>query len=262
MSSTLLKNDSLPDWLASPAGQYLCAWEQTYLDRAVVDLFGFHALQLGFPALDGLQANRMPHRWLASDAHPEHLPLGRDVVLTNYEALPFPNASLDLLVLPHTLELSYDPHATLREVERVLVPEGRVVICGFNPNSLWGLSKSFKRGFSELGDFIGQRRLRDWLQLLSFEVESTSFGCYRPAVKTERWLQRWDWMDEAGVRWWPILGSVYGMVAVKRVQGMRLMSPAWKKSVPRAAAVVTSASSAANNTAVHSVTGPASKGME
>lgn len=240
----------------------MCAWEQTYLDRAVVDLFGFHALQLGFPALDGLQANRMPHRWLASDAHPEPWPLGRDVILTNYEALPFPSASLDLLVLPHTLELSYDPHATLREVERVLVPEGRVVICGFNPNSLWGLSKSFKRGFSQMGDFIGQRRLRDWLQLLSFEVESTSFGCYRPAVKTERWLQRWDWMDEAGVRWWPIFGSVYGMVAVKRVQGMRLMSPAWKKSAPRAAAVVTSASSTANNTAVHSVARPASKGLE
>lgn len=240
----------------------MCAWEQTYLDRAVVDLFGFHALQLGFPALDGLQANRMPHRWLASDAHPEPWPLGRDVILTNYEALPFPSASLDLLVLPHTLELSYDPHATLREVERVLVPEGRVVICGFNPNSLWGLTKTCRRGFHDVGNFIGQGRLRDWLKLLSFEVESTSFGCYRPAVKTERWLQRWDWMDEAGVRWWPILGSVYGMVAVKRVQGMRLMSPAWKKSAPRAAAVVTSASSAANNTAVHSATSPGSKGME
>ncbi len=232
------------------------------MDRAVADVFGFHALQLGFPTLDGLQANRMPHRWLATDAPPEPWPLGRDLILTNYEALPFPSASLDLLVLPHTLELSYDPHAALREVERVLVPEGRVVICGFNPNSLWGLSKSCKRGFSQVGDFIGQRRLRDWLQLLSFEVESTSSGCYRPAVKTERWLQRWDWMDEAGVRWWPILGSVYGMVAVKRVQGMRLLSPAWKKASPRAAAVVTSASSAANNTAVHAVASPASKGME
>lgn len=228
----------------------------------MADVFGFHALQLGFPALDGLQANRMPHRWMASDTHPEPWPLGRDVILTNYEALPFASASLDLLVLPHTLELSYDPHATLREVERVLVPEGRVVICGFNPNSLWGISKSCQRGFSEVGDFIGQRRLRDWLQLLSFEVESTSFGCYRPAVKTERWLQRWAWMDQAGVRWWPILGAVYGMVAVKRVQGMRLMSPAWKKTAPRRAVAVTSASSSANNTAVHSAVSHASKGME
>jgi SAM-dependent methyltransferase len=254
MSSTSLKNDSLPDWLATPAGEYLRAWEQSYFDRAVVDVFGFHALQLGFPVLDALQANRIPHRWLGCDVHPEPWPLGRDVLLTNYEALPFPDASLDLLVLPHTLELSYDPHATLREVERVLVPEGRVVICGFNPNSLWGLSKSCKRGFSQVGDFIGQRRLRDWLQLLSFEVESTSFGCYRPAVKTERWLRRLEWMDEAGVRWWPILGAVYGMVAVKRVHGMRLMSPAWKRTAPRAATVVTTASHTASRTG--------SKGLE
>ena len=240
----------------------MCAWEQTYFDRAVADVFGFHAVQLGFPALDGLQANRMPHRWLASDVHPEPWPLGREVFLTNYEALPFADASLDLLVLPHTLELSYDPHATLREVARVLVPEGRVVICGFNPNSLWGLSKSCKRGFSQVGDFIGQRRLRDWLRLLSFEGESTSFGCYRLAAKTERWLQRWDWLDEAGVRWWPILGAVYGVVAVKRVPGMRLMSPAWKKAVPRAAAVVTTASHTAVNEAIHRVASTASKGTE
>jgi len=221
-------------------------WEQAFLDRAVADIFGFHALQLGLPTLQALQANRMPHRWLACDASPEPWPVGRDVFLTNYEALPFADASLDLLVLPHTLELSYDPHATLREVQRVLVPEGRVVICGFNPNSLWGLRKSFRRGLNEVGDFIGHGRLKDWLQLLSFEVESTSFGCYRPAVETERWLNRWAWMDTAGVRWWPIFGSVYGVVAVKRVHGMRLMSPAWKRAAPRAAAVVTTASHTAS----------------
>ena len=212
------------------------------MDRAVADVFGFHALQLGFPALDALQANRMPHRWLACDAQPEPYPLGREVLLTHYEALPFSDASLDLLVLPHTLELSYDPHATLREVQRVLVPEGRVVICGFNPNSLWGLGKSGGLSFANTGDFIGYGRLKDWLRLLSFEVESTSYGCYRPAMKTERWLQRWDWMDVAGVRWWPIFGSVYGVVAVKRVHGMRLMSPAWKKASRRRVAVVTTAS--------------------
>ena len=208
----------------------------------MADVFGFHALQLGFPALDALQANRMPHRWLACDAQPEPYPLGRELLLTHYEALPFSDASLDLLVLPHTLELSYDPHATLREVQRVLLPEGRVVICGFNPNSLWGLGKSGGLSFANTGDFIGYGRLKDWLRLLSFEVESTSYGCYRPAMKTERWLQRWDWMDAAGVRWWPILGSVYGVVAVKRVHGMRLMSPAWKKASRRQVAVVTTAS--------------------
>ena len=58
----------LPQWLKTPAGQYLLAWEQRHLDQAVADLFGFHALQLGLPQLDALRANRMPHRWLAVES--------------------------------------------------------------------------------------------------------------------------------------------------------------------------------------------------
>ena len=252
MSSTPLKNDSLPDWLASPAGQYLCAWEQTYLDRAVADVFGFHALQLGFPALDALQANRMPHRWLALH---EELPVDgvAAALVTDAAALPFPASSLDLVVLPHTLEFSADPHHVLREVERVLVPEGRVVISGFNPTSLWGLRQARGRlcgrlgirafGASSLylpeaGDFIGSWRLRDWLRLLSFEVESDRFGCYRPAMRTEAWLQRYSWLDRAGARWWPIFGAVYFVVAVKKVRGMRLLGPAWKPRRATSAAPV------------------------
>ena len=124
MTSPRIKTDSLHDWLATPAGQYLLRWEQAQFDRAVSDVFGFHALQLGLPECDALAANRMPHRWLGCDRLPVQGPLGRELLLTQYEALPFSDASLDLLVLPHTLELSFDPHATLREVERVLDPKG------------------------------------------------------------------------------------------------------------------------------------------
>jgi ubiquinone/menaquinone biosynthesis C-methylase UbiE len=74
----------------------------------------------------------------------------------DFDALPFDSASLDLVVLPHTLELASDPHQTLREVERVLVPEGRVVIVGFNPASLWGLRQGLGR--VRLGLGIGRQR--------------------------------------------------------------------------------------------------------
>ncbi|MFD2451965.1 hypothetical protein [Ideonella paludis] len=53
----------LGQWLTTPAGQYLLRWEQDRLDHAVADIFGFHALQVGLPEMDGLRANRMPHRW-------------------------------------------------------------------------------------------------------------------------------------------------------------------------------------------------------
>jgi len=224
-------------WFETPPGRYLLAWEKEQFDHAVADIFGFHALQLGLPELDALTANRMPRRWLAlSEAPAAGKP--KHALVTDFAALPFEESSLDLVVLPHSLELNVDPHATLREVERVLVPEGKVVICCLNPASLWGLRQRRahmyrKLGFGELflpaeGEFIGYWRLRDWLRLLSFEVESSSFGCWRPAFQTDRWLSRFDWIEHAGERWWPIFGAAYFLVAVKRVRGIRMIGPAWK----------------------------------
>lgn len=252
----------LAAWLQTPPGRYLLAWEQARLDEAVADLFGFHALQLGLPELQGLRANRMPHRWLALeqpaqpvqewhasvpplDSEPQagfsqfgpdtQMPPRGAGLFCEFDALPFESASLDLVILPHALELAADPHRTLREVERVLRPEGRVVISGINPASAWGLRQNLGRlvqrlpGTSEqlylprAGDFIGYWRLRDWLRLLSFEVEGAQFGGYRPPLKSEQWLTRWRGLEGLGRRWWPVLGAFYFLVAVKRVHGMRLV---------------------------------------
>ncbi|MGX5651030.1 class I SAM-dependent methyltransferase [Hydrogenophaga borbori] len=240
----------LTEWFATPPGRYLLAWEQDRFDLAVADVFGFHALQLGVPELDALRANRMPQRWLAlPEGDAPAIDGARVALVTDAAALPFPEASLDLVVLPHTLELSADPHQVLREVERVLVPEGRVVLTGFNPASLWGMRQARARAMQRLGrgtrpylpeagEFIGPGRLRDWLRLLSFEVEAQHCGCYRPAVRTDKWLHRLRWMDRAGARWWPIFGAVHVTTAVKRVRGMRLLGPAWKpRRVPATAPV-------------------------
>jgi len=232
----------LAAWFATPPGRYLLDWEQEQFDRAVADSFGYHALQLGLPELAALRANRMPHRWLALPESADAVPGPEVDLVTHAAALPFPAASLDLLVLPHTLEFSADPHAVLREVERVLVPEGRVVISGLHPYSLWGLRQWRARWAARLGcqgeiaqpflpesgDFISPWRVRDWLRLLSFETGFQAQGRWRPAVRTERWLQRWSWLDRWGRHGWPLPGAVYFLVAVKRVRGMHLLGPAWK----------------------------------
>ena len=238
-------------WLDTPAGHYLLDWERQQFDRAVGDIFGYHALQLGLSELPSLQANRMPHRWLAihesqgamqtSLSHPSAKSGDEWTnanLMTDFSVLPFPANSLDLVVLPHTLELSVDPHATLREVARVLVPEGKVLICGFNPVSLWGLRQRSSHGLERMGwgerflpqtrELIGYGRLRDWLRLLSCEVESGYFGCHRPALNNQKWLQRLAWMDKAGAQAWPFFGAVYFLTAVKRERSMRLLGSAWK----------------------------------
>ncbi len=246
-------------WLRTPPGQYLLDWEQERVDKAVADIFGYHALQMGLPELDGLRANRMPHRWVASDrlADPERVaiapprdiaisttPLKRPIALRcDADALPFPSSSLDLVVMPHTLELAQDPHLALSEASRVLMPEGRLVIVGFNPASLWGLRQRLGRTQNSLGigdkrlflpssgEFIGYWRLRDWLRLLSFEIEVGKFGCYRPPWASDKWLARAAWMEGVGRQWWPVLGAVYFLVAVRRVRGLRLIGKVRKERV-------------------------------
>ena len=208
-------------------------WERGQFDSAVEDVFGFRAMQVGLPELDFLRQNRIAYRFSLA------LEDGAAVAADPLQ-LPVASHSLDLVALPHALESHLDPHALLREAERVLRPEGQVVISGFNTASLWGLRRWFARrdsGSPWDARFIGLLRLKDWLQLLSFELNGGRFGCYAPPLGNPEWLGRFAFMDRAGARWWPILGGVYVVRAVKRVHGMRLITPAWRKERARRRAV-------------------------
>jgi SAM-dependent methyltransferase len=233
---------ALGPWLDTPVGSYVRSWEQARLDMLTADIFGFNAMQIGLPQIHALQANRMPNKWLTDT----HLPSSDDqgqvspiVVVHDFAELPFASQSLDLVVLPHVLEFTEEPHQVLREVERVLIPEGQVIVCGFNPASLWGLRQMSGRltgahFLPQNGEFISLPRLKDWLKLLSMEVNRGHFGCYAPPCMTDKWLNRFAFMEKAGDRWWPYLGAVYIVQAIKRVRGMRLIGPAWSRKLAKA----------------------------
>jgi SAM-dependent methyltransferase len=207
------------------------AWEQKCFDQIVADVFGFHAIQIGLPQMNTLAENRMPlHALLIhSDDRQKELSQFRwQQIEGNANELPFASESIDLLVLPHVLEFAADPHQILREVERVLRPEGRLIISGFNPASLWGMRQYLSRliGAPYLprdGQFIGLLRIKDWLKLLNFSLDRGHFGCYKLPLSGESGMARMDFMEPAGNRWWPIFGAVFIVSAIKRAQGIRLI---------------------------------------
>jgi SAM-dependent methyltransferase len=202
------------------------AWERACLDSLTADIFGFNAVQIGLPQIATLAASRMPHIWTTD----ETLSGGSQVVLLHdFAELPFASQSLDLVVLPHVLEFAKEPHQVLREVERVLIPEGQVIVCGFNPASLWGLRQMLGHAYLPAhGELISVPRLKDWLKLLNLGVTQAHFGCYALPFSTYRWLNRCEFLERAGQRWWPYLGAVYVVQAIKRQKGMTLIGPSWR----------------------------------
>jgi SAM-dependent methyltransferase len=236
---------ALDRWLQSPAGAYVRGWEQSCLDELTADIFGFNAVQIGVPQIDALAANRMPNKWQAATrtSTDDELAMaagGKQIAAAlDFADLPFASQSLDLVVLPHVLEFAAEPHQVLREVERVLIPEGQLIICGFNPASLWGMRQGMGRMMRNdylpaAGEFISLPRLKDWLKLLNLGATRNHFGCYAPPFRTAQWLDRFDFMEGAGRRWWPYLGSVYIVHAIKRVKGMHIIGPAWNRKTSKA----------------------------
>lgn len=222
----------MDEWISSPLGRYLVEREQAYFDQVVANIFGFNALQIGFIQSDLLRANRMSMRFsagvqLAGDGK-------ADIKLLSEPGnLPLASQSIDLLLLPHVLEFSDNPHQILREVERVLMPEGQVIISGFNPFSLWGVPRllpSRREYYPWNGKFISLPRIKDWLALLGFDVVAGRMCCYEPPLRSEKWLRRFHFMEAAGDRWWALAGGVYFLQARKKVVGMHLIMPNWNKN--------------------------------
>src|SRR5688572_11107434 len=231
-----MPTNSLREWFTTPLGQYLLAQERAYLDEVTPDIFGFHAIQLGMPEVDLLRENRITHKLRVARG-------GADV-FANCHELPFATQSIDLAVLPHVLEFAEEPHAILREVDRVMMPEGRLLIVGFNPWSLWGLRSALGPSRDQHpwnGRFLSLLRVKDWLALLGFDVSAGRLIAYAPPFDNERVRRRFAFMEPAGDRWWAVGGAVYMLQAIKRVRGMRLITPSWQEKAAREKALIAAA---------------------
>lgn len=213
------------EWFKSPLGQHLLSLEYGYINPIVMDTFGFYAIQMGNFDIDFLDHSRIPNKFSLNS--------NRADLMASNEALPFDEASVDLIIAPHILEQMAEPYELLKEIHRVLMPEGRLIISGFNPMSLWGIKKllSFDIDYPWNTRFIPLSKIKEWLPIIGLEMAEGKMGCYVPPIQQFSWLKKLHTMEKLGDRWWPMLGGFYFLVIQKRVHGMTPIRPLWKKKL-------------------------------
>jgi SAM-dependent methyltransferase len=213
-------NRRLTDWLDSAQGAALRHTESALLGEALDDCFGWELLQVG---AWGIGRELIAKGRTRSQAVLASAPGAGVDVLTRLTQLPIASDSVDCVVLPHTLEFEPDPYAVLREVDRVLAGEGKLLVLGFAPFSPWGARALASRsGFPPgLRRVLAERRLADWLRLLGYEIS-----------ESRRYLHELPWGEPAtGERrlrrglFYPLPGGAYLLKARKRLHALTPLRP-------------------------------------
>ncbi len=216
-----------PDWLQGALGQAVLASESAAVEQAIAKCFGLHTLQVGLWGAADQFLRFAPTRCqslIADRSDPGIAAVSRP------SRLAIATDSVDLLLLPHTLEIDPEPHQVLREANRVLVGQGQVIVLGFNPYSVWGMRHfvSRRKFPSNARRFIPEKRMRDWLSLLGMEVSACLRCVHAPPIVRESIQRRLSPVERAGARFWPRFSGVYILVAQKRVLSMT-MRPQWSR---------------------------------
>lgn len=222
-------NSELDHWFATDLGKLVLGQEREVIAAFAGNMFGYHLLEVGnfrdgLSYLEACAVQRKiqvgPEQGFGSQrlrAYPEQLPVATD--------------SIDAVILPHTLDFALDPRQVLRESERVLIPQGQVIITGFNPFSIWGMRRLFpgaRRRIPWKGHFISYPRLQDWLSLLGFDVERVATKIFRPPLQRESVMAKLHSTESMGQRLWPWAAAVYVVQAVKRVSTVTPVRPRWR----------------------------------
>jgi SAM-dependent methyltransferase len=220
-------------WLAGPLGGMLLEQERAIVAASLECAFGLHCLQVGAwgePDMFLACARTRRATLVAARAMP-----GAGL-LAEPSALALQSDSVDVMLLPHTLEFASDPHEVLREAARVLAGEGELVALGFEPLGAWSLRSAFTRGGSPPGirRTIPSTRLADWLKLVGFDVGAPERYLYTPPMASLRTGRARRFLEQAGRRAWSRFSGAYLLRARKRVH---TLTPVRLRQRPRTAVI-------------------------
>lgn len=168
-----IKPEVYQRWLEKESAQRLLSLEAGWLKDTIQPLRGLHLAYAGIdPEPKFLANSRCQHRFRIGLPWQDNI-ISVDVKSHDY-SWPLSDETLDVVVLQHMLDMGRRPHQSIREACRVLVPNGYLVVVGFNPYSIWGVGRllhTFSGELPWLSNPVAPGRLQDWLTLLDLRVE-------------------------------------------------------------------------------------------
>ncbi|MEM7251164.1 MAG: class I SAM-dependent methyltransferase [Pseudomonadota bacterium] len=224
-------------WFSRLPGQHILASELEVMAELLPDLFGYHLLFVGAsPYVTLVESSRIQFasfidtRIDTGPAPATAVGTALPMVHASADDLPVSGDSIDVVVMPHVIEFQERPHDALREAERVLVPDGHLVLAGFNPFGFMGFWRALKRRREQPwnGQFFSLRRVKDWLALLGFDIVKVQHRFFRPPVGSERLLAKVGALEKIGQRGWPYLGGTYVILARKRLTTVTPIRTRWR----------------------------------
>jgi len=215
--SVPMRASSLRRWYRAPLGRLLADVELSALAEQLPGLFGYHLMVIDPPwETCTLSDSRIPHHVVQRI----QMDCGGDTgVVGHTDTWPVMTDTLDAIILPHTLEITIDPHQVLREADRSLIPDGHLVIIGFNPWSLWGVRRRLSWRSQDMpwnARFLSVSRIRDWLSLLGFDTLHCQYLFHRPPVQNSRLRSRLHFLEPSSGNGMMLLAGAYILVARKR----------------------------------------------
>jgi len=244
--------NELQSWYSSALGQELYKEEVNAIKQLLDTCFGYNILQLGQISSENiLESTRIKNKTLLN-CHINNV--NQDAIVCLLQRLAIKSNRVDVVLLYHCLEFDEYPHEILREVERILVPEGKLFIVSFNPYSMMGIwhyflrikykffntyskkitkktHNSIKNSLPISKNWISSHRMNDWLTLLGFDSEKVSELFFRPPINNVKVLTKFKFMEKVGKRYWPYFSSIIIYKATKRVSTLTPIKQKW--SLPR-----------------------------
>lgn len=149
-------------------------------------------------------------------AWPRHEPCAVSLVFD--EELPLADGSVDMVLMVHSLEFTENPEETLKEIWRVLSPNGRILVAVPHRRGVWSRFEHTPFGS---GRPYSHGQLSKLLRAANFTPIAKAEALFFPPTRYAAILRAAPMWERLGRRFWPLFSGLIIVEAQKKLyQGL------------------------------------------